>query len=221
MTEATARPAAKRRAARTEPPRTGLNVGDYVTNPLKPDWGPGKVVELKRDLVFVFFRDRPGKEVIRMRESGLVPTEADAELEALPDFVEKGDGYALPRATRRKAPAKKALFDMSPSFVEFVEEKVLPHREANPDWKRLDGATSGSNAEVFGGFKYKGAGYRVHADTHFEPMMVAYEAVQAGDEEPFTEAPTRTGERLDLKPELAAQVKGRARHLYAYGASKV
>lgn len=220
MTESTARPSASRRAARSEKPGTGLGSGDYVTNPLKPDWGPGKVVELKRDLVFVYFRDRPGREVIRMRESGLVPTEPDAELEALPDFVEKDSGYVLPRVSRKKAAAAAASADVADSFAAFYEEKVLPHRDANPDWKRLDGATSGSNADVFGAFRYKGAGYRVRADTHFEPMLVAYEAVQAGEEEPFTEAPTKTGERLDLKPELAGRVKGRNRHLYAYGAAK-
>lgn len=220
MTEATARKASSRRSARPEAPKTGLGSGDYVTNPLKPDWGPGKVVELKRDIVFVFFRDRPGREVIRMRESGLVPAEADAELAALPGFVEKDAGYVLARVSKKRAAAKTASVAMSDSFAAFVESKVLPHRDANPDWKRLDGAPSGSNADVFGAFKYKGAGYRVHADAHFEPLLIAYQAVQGGDEEPFTEAPTRTGERLDLKPELKEQIKGRFRHLYAYGAAK-
>lgn len=220
MTEATGRPATTRRAVRPEPPRIGLGSGDYVTNPLKPDWGPGKVVELKRNVVFVFFRDRPGGEVIRMRETGLVPAQADAELEALPAFIEKGDGYALPRVTRKRAAAKAAPVDIADSFAAFVEAKVTPHRDANPDWKRLDGAATGSNADIFGAFRYKGAAYRVHADTHFEPLFVAYQAVVDGDEAPFVEAPTKTGERLDLTPELKAQVKGRFRHLYAYGAAK-
>ena len=219
MTEATAVPAT-RRAARSEPPKTGLGSGDYVTNPLKPDWGPGRVVDVKRDVVFVFFRDRPGREVIRMKESGVVPTQADAELEALPAFVEKGNGYVLPRVTKKRAAAATAKVDIADSFVAFVDTKVTPLRDANPDWKRLDGATSGSNADVVGAFRYKGAAYRVHADTHFEPLYVAYQAVKAGEEEPFTEAPTKTGERLDLTPALKEQVKGRARHLYAYGAAK-
>ena len=105
-------PSSSRKAATKKTPKsnagkTGFGAGDYVINPLKPDWGPGKVVELKRNVVFVYFRDRPGKEVIRMKQEGLRPAEVDAELEALPAFVEKGEGFGLP-ATRKRAAKKKA-----------------------------------------------------------------------------------------------------------------
>jgi len=105
MTESTARKAAKKGAK--EKPKTGFGAGDTVTNPLKPDWGPGKVVDLKRDVVFVYFRDRPGKEVIRMKQDGLRAAELDAELEALPEFVEKNGGFAMP-STRKRAAKKTA-----------------------------------------------------------------------------------------------------------------
>lgn len=218
MPKASTRTSSKRTK---KPAREGLDTGDFVTNPLKPDWGPGRVAGVKRGIVFVYFRDRPGKDVIRMKENGLVAAEPDAVLEALPDFVEKDAGYALPRVTKRKVSAKKRRADIADSFASFVDEKVRPHLEANPNWKRLDGETTGSNDDVFGSFRYQGAAYRIHSDTHFEPIFVAYQAMQAGDEEPFVESATKSGARLDLTPDLAAKVTGKSRHMYAYGASKV
>ena len=89
--------------------RDGLNPGDTVTNPLKPDWGPGRVIALERNLVFVYFRDREVAEVIRMKEEGLAVAEPDPTLDALPAFVARDRGYAVPAAARRKkAAAKKA-----------------------------------------------------------------------------------------------------------------
>ena len=85
--------------------REGLNPGDTVTNPLKPDWGPGRVIALERNLVFVFFRDRPVPEVIRMKEEGLTPAEPDPVLDALPAFVARDGHYAVPAAARRKKAA--------------------------------------------------------------------------------------------------------------------
>lgn len=107
MTESAARSSTKK-AAKPQPRREGLNPGDYVTNPLKPDWGPGRVVDLQRNVVFVYFRDRPGKEVIRMKQSGLTPAEVDAELEAIPGFVAKNDGFAIEKP-KRVAKAKKPV----------------------------------------------------------------------------------------------------------------
>ena len=86
-------------------PVGGFKPGDYVTNPLKKEWGPGRVVDLKRDVVFVYFRDRPGKEIIRMKQSGLRPGERDAELEAIPGFVETASGFAVDK--KGKAFAKQ------------------------------------------------------------------------------------------------------------------
>jgi hypothetical protein len=31
----------------------------------------------------------------------------------------------------------------------------------------------------------------VHEDLHYEPLLIAYEAIRAGDEEPFVEEPTK------------------------------
>lgn len=102
------------------------------------------------------------------------------------------------------------------SFVEFMERRVLPHRDARPAWKRLDGAQTGGNWEVFGRFHRAGARWKVHADSHFEPLVIAYDAVRAGDPDPFVESPTTRGLRLDLREDLAARVKSGFRHLYIY-----
>lgn len=132
MAESTTR-ASSRKAAKAQPRKEGLNPGDYVTNPLKPEWGPGRVVELKRDVVFVFFRDRPGKEVIRMKQSGLNPTEPDPELEAIPGFVEKNGGYAIERVKRAaKGTTKKPVI----KFAEPVEDIDLG--EPPEDLEMLD-----------------------------------------------------------------------------------
>ena len=105
--------------------------------------------------------------------------------------------------------------DSHASFVDFVESKVLPHRDAHPDWIRLDGAQSGGNWEIFGRFERAGARWKVHSDSHFEPLLIAYEAARAGDD-PFVEAATTRGLRLDLRDDLAARVKSGFRHLYIY-----
>lgn len=102
------------------------------------------------------------------------------------------------------------------SFVEFVEQRVLPHRSAHPDWQRLDGAETGGNWEVFGRFMRAGARWRVHADSHFESLLIAYEAASSGGGDPFIEAPTSRGLRLDLREDLSQRVSSGFRHLYIY-----
>ena len=102
------------------------------------------------------------------------------------------------------------------SFVEFMEHGVLPHHKAHPDWKRLDGAATGGNWEVFGRFMRGGARWRVHADTHFDPLLIAYEAARIEGGDPFIEAPTSRGMRLDLREDLSQRVMSGFRHLYIY-----
>ena len=97
--------AATKKNAAPAAPLEGFKPGDFVTNPLKPDWGPGRVVDLKRDVVYVYFRDRPGKEVIRMKQSGLRPGERDPELEGISGYVETASGgFTLEK--KKKAGAK-------------------------------------------------------------------------------------------------------------------
>jgi hypothetical protein len=107
------------------------------------------------------------------------------------------------------------MHDVFTTFRAFMEGAVIPHRDAHPEWIRLDGAQTGGNWEVFGRFERAGARWRVHADSHFEPLLIAYDATRAG-EDPFVEEPTTRGLRLDLREDLGARVKSGFRHLYIY-----
>lgn len=105
-------------------------------------------------------------------------------------------------------------------FLSFMEDAVLPFLLKHPDFVRLDGEISGGNWDVFGRFKYAGREWSVHADTHVEPLFLAYEASKRG-EDPFVEKLVQTGSRLDLITELQRRKKNpRYRHLYAYSPGK-
>jgi hypothetical protein len=71
------------------------------------------------------------------------------------------------------------------------------------------------NRTVAGVFRGDGREWKVHEDSHYEPLLIAYEAAKAGDPWPFVEAPTKTGTALDLKPELRQHLSDR-RHKYLY-----
>ena len=69
------------------------SIGTVVDNPLKPDWGPGRIVGTKGKNVWVVFRDHPGREAKLMTPDGLRPAELqhDPILDNLPEpKMEKG-----------------------------------------------------------------------------------------------------------------------------------
>jgi len=102
------------------------------------------------------------------------------------------------------------------SFISFVEAVVLPRRAANPAHRRLDGQTTGGNRESSGRFKHRGSTWVVHADTHYEPLVAAYEAALLGTD-PFLEAPTRSGTCLDLVADVRSTLADtRFKYLYIY-----
>lgn len=103
------------------------------------------------------------------------------------------------------------------SYVAFVEHVVLPRRSRNPHHIRLDGETSGGNTVVAGVFRHDGREWKVHEDSHYEPLLIAYEAMKGGDPSPFVEQQTKRGTALDLKPELRLRRSNpRHKHLYIY-----
>ena len=80
------------------------SVGTVVDNPLKPDWGPGRIVGTKGKNVWVVFRDHPGREAKLMAPGGLLPAalQYDPILDNLPEpKMEKG---------RLVLPAERNLF---------------------------------------------------------------------------------------------------------------
>lgn len=103
------------------------------------------------------------------------------------------------------------------SFRAFVESAVVPRHRSRPADVRLDGRTVGGNRETFGTFWWGGRRWKVHADTHYAPLLIAHEAILRGDE-PFLVTETqRTGNVcLELVPWLHAQLGTKAKLLYIY-----
>lgn len=106
------------------------------------------------------------------------------------------------------------------SFSAFMEQVVLPRQVAAPEHIRLDGQTSGGNREPAGFFWHQERLWRVHADSHFEPLILAYSALNAiPGEDPFIARATRSGTRhcLVLISKLQQQLcQPRFKHLYIY-----
>jgi hypothetical protein len=80
-------------------------------------------------------------------------------------------------------------------FLSFMRAVVLPLQDVHPDHVRLDGETTGGSRVVAGRFLHNGQVWVVHADTHFEPLAIAYAAAVAG-RDPFVEEDTPRGRCL-------------------------
>jgi hypothetical protein len=108
------------------------------------------------------------------------------------------------------------MSDDFPSFAAFLEAVVLPLKAEHPTRSRLDGWPSGGNWEVTGRFWYANALWTVHADTHFEPLLLAYEASRRG-QDPFVVEPTKTRRSLNIKASLRARMANpRFKYIYVY-----
>ena len=101
-----------------------------------------------------------------------------------------------------------------PNFAEFVRAEVLPLQDEHPEWVRLDGVAGGDNRTVVGRFIHHGTTWKVHADTHFQPLLAAFASAERGAD-PFTEKPTKTDRCLELVPELRPEPAS-PKHLYIY-----
>ncbi len=106
------------------------------------------------------------------------------------------------------------------NFSSFMESVVIPKKSANPTHIRLDGNTSGSSWNVEGVFQHHGKIWQVHDDTHYEPLLLAYDSMKKGKvDDPFAEEVTNTGKRrcLVLHGEVRKlMAKPRFKHLYVY-----
>ncbi|MEZ4908537.1 MAG: hypothetical protein R2771_13060 [Saprospiraceae bacterium] len=99
------------------------------------------------------------------------------------------------------------------SFIELIENGVIPIKKNNPEWIRIDGQTQKGNRSVFAYFNYKGNKWRINSDTHIDKLMKAYYCFIKGDD-PFIEIPTRnlSNKCLVLKDEI----ENRNKHIYIY-----
>jgi len=97
-------------------------------------------------------------------------------------------------------------------FVNLMEMEFLPLHQKNPTHIRIDGQRTGGNYEVAGRFRHSGKTWKVHADTHYDRMMLAYEALKNDKSaNPFVEESTKHGRSLVLRSGL--RPKG---HKYIY-----
>ena len=87
-----------------------LAIGTLVTNPQKPEWGPGKVLRVSGEIRHVFFRDLAGRTAKRFKVGSLEPAaiQSDPVLDNLPPFRDEHGQLVLPherltldQATRR------------------------------------------------------------------------------------------------------------------------
>ena len=104
------------------------------------------------------------------------------------------------------------------TFTEFVERVALPRLLENPRATRLDGQDSGGNRKVAGRFFFAGKQWKVHSDTHFEPLLLAYwHARRFSEASTFERVATGSDEKLDLVTELRRVRASSHQHLYIYG----
>ena len=93
------------------------------------------------------------------------------------------------------------------SFVDFMEKDALRRQAANPDHIRLDGLISGGNLKEFCQFIHHDRLWKIHADTRYEPLKLAYHELKKGSD-PFKEATTKNGRRLILSLKFNAWARG-------------
>lgn len=107
------------------------------------------------------------------------------------------------------------------SFSEVVEKVVKPLREQyQTDIDiQLSGQRTGGSREVVGNFIREGETWCVHADSHFGPLLLAYESSKAGID-PFVETRTPRGRCLVLRDDLSREHKSPFKHLYIYSWAK-
>ena len=85
-------------------------------------------------------------------------------------------------------------------FQTFYKEAVLPLKQANHAYIRLDGKLKGSTRSFFAYFLYQDKKWKVAADTHIEKLDQAFEAINTGND-PFVIKAIRDnqGETLAIK----------------------
>src|SRR5690606_23895247 len=94
---------------------------------------------------------------------------------------------------------KKAIPSFE-NFKDFYTEFVVPLKNKNPEFIRLDGKITGATRNPAAYFMYNGDKWKVDADTYIDRLAIAFELLQKG-EDPFLVKPTqnKTGECLIIK----------------------
>jgi hypothetical protein len=102
-------------------------------------------------------------------------------------------------------------------FFRLMEAEILPRRDANPTHVRLDGEFTGGNCQVAGRSRHNGKVWKIHANTHYEPLLQAYNAEKTDATcDPFIETPTKKGTCLVLNDNLRKLMSTSFRHMFIY-----
>ena len=103
------------------------------------------------------------------------------------------------------------------SFDAFMHDFVLPLQQQHPGWRQLDGKSRSSPVTV-AIFDHQNHSWEVHADTRFDPLLVAHADASSGSD-PLVPEPSRSGKRmcLALRADLRSKTnQPRYKHLFIY-----
>ena len=81
--------------------KSDYKVGMLVEHPTRPQWGPGKIVAIGDDRIYVYFRDDLEKKAKTILTTVVTPRiaaeQADAVLDVLPSATHDGINWMLPK----------------------------------------------------------------------------------------------------------------------------
>ncbi len=81
--------------------RSEYKVGMLIQHPSRPQWGPGKVVAISDERLYVYFRDALEKKAKTLLTTVITPNVAedqtDAVLDSLPPATHDGVSWMLPK----------------------------------------------------------------------------------------------------------------------------
>ena len=96
-----------------------------------------------------------------------------------------------------------------PDFRALLEREVLPRREAQPRWTRLDGVEGTLPGKTLALFDHHGTVYSISGQSRFDALMAAWDWLESHPgEDALVVQPTKSGRgKLTLRPELASQFR--------------
>ncbi len=106
-----------------------------------------------------------------------------------------------------------------PDFAAFMESAAMPKFLNDTSQIRLDGQQSVGNRRVFGKFRHAGSVWKVHDDSHFEPLFLAYynfKFTSNGRTSTFVKEETDSTSCLELNCTLTALRESSVKQMYIY-----
>ena len=86
--------------------KPSYKVGMLVEHPNRPEWGPGKIVAVADDRIFVYFRDALEKKAKAILTTLVTPVVAenqtDAVMDLMPAAVQDGADWMLPKGYEKR-----------------------------------------------------------------------------------------------------------------------